>query len=151
MHLKGADHYNPSNPQHPRPTKQAWWFDTLMTLKQAYPLEWTRGCNMRSKIRWFTEFCNSHYISQFAAFFIDARTKRSIVESCFTFAFKLIRHSLKIVTKTSYIKQSRNIISISFACSAGKDAQGIKKFGLYRSAHPNGLLFPFSSSRQAPT
>ena len=27
------------------------------------------------------EFCNSHYLSHFAAFFIDARTKRSIVES----------------------------------------------------------------------
>ena len=41
----------------------------------------TRGRNMRSKIRWFTEFCNSHYLSHFAAFFIDARTKRSVVES----------------------------------------------------------------------
>ena len=38
--------------------------------------------NMRSKIRWFTEFCNSHYVSQFAAFFIDARAKRSTVKSC---------------------------------------------------------------------
>ena len=27
------------------------------------------------------EFCNSHYLSHFAAFFIDARTKRSVVES----------------------------------------------------------------------
>jgi hypothetical protein len=36
---------------------------------------------VRSKIRWFTEFCNSHYLSHFAAFFIDARTKRSVVES----------------------------------------------------------------------
>jgi hypothetical protein len=33
------------------------------------------------------EFCNSHYLSHFAAFFIDARTKRSVVES---FAFNLI-------------------------------------------------------------
>jgi hypothetical protein len=36
---------------------------------------------VRSKIRWFTEFCNSHYLSHFAAFFIDAGTKRSVVES----------------------------------------------------------------------
>ena len=42
----------------------------------------TKGRNVRSKIRWFTEFCNSHYLSHFAAFFIDARTKRSVVESC---------------------------------------------------------------------
>lgn len=38
--------------------------------------------NMRSKIRWFTEFCNSHYVSHFAAFFIVARAKISVVESC---------------------------------------------------------------------
>ncbi len=43
----------------------------------------TKRRKVRSKIRWFTEFCNSHYVSHFAAFFIDARAKRSIVESCF--------------------------------------------------------------------
>ena len=37
---------------------------------------------MRSKIRWFTEFCNSHYVSHFAAFFIVARTKISVAKSC---------------------------------------------------------------------
>ena len=42
----------------------------------------TRERKVRSKIRWFTEFCNSHYLSQFAAFFIDARAKRSVVKSC---------------------------------------------------------------------
>ena len=41
----------------------------------------TRKRNMRSKIWWFTEFCNSHYVSHFAAFFIVARTKRSIASS----------------------------------------------------------------------
>ena len=41
----------------------------------------TRGRNVRSKIRWFTKICNSYYLSHFAAFFIDARTKRSVVES----------------------------------------------------------------------
>jgi len=34
---------------------------------------------MRSKIWWLTEFCNSHYLSHFAAFFIDSRAKISIV------------------------------------------------------------------------
>jgi len=38
--------------------------------------------NVRSKIRWLTEFCNSHYVSHFAAFFIVARAKISVVESC---------------------------------------------------------------------
>ena len=28
------------------------------------------------------KICNSHYLSQFAAFFIDARAKRSVAESC---------------------------------------------------------------------
>ncbi len=60
------------------------------TPSSAWGLQWrsnrhaprnTRGRNVRSKIRWFTEFCNSHYLSHFAAFFIDARTKRSVVES----------------------------------------------------------------------
>ena len=44
----------------------------------------TRKRNVRSKIWWFTEFCNSHYLSQFAAFFIVARAKRSVVKSCFS-------------------------------------------------------------------
>ena len=34
--------------------------------------KWER--NLRSKTWWFTEFCNSHYVSHFAAFFIVART-----------------------------------------------------------------------------
>ena len=38
--------------------------------------------NLRSKVWWFTEFCNSHYVSHFAAFFIVARTKISIAKSC---------------------------------------------------------------------
>ena len=40
--------------------------------------------NMRSKIWWLTEFCNSHYVSHFAAFFIVARAKISVAESCFS-------------------------------------------------------------------
>ena len=38
--------------------------------------------NLRSKTRWFTEFCNSHYVSHFAAFFIVTGAKISVVESC---------------------------------------------------------------------
>ena len=41
--------------------------------------------NVRSKFWWFTEFCNSHYVSHFAAFFIVARAKISIAESCILF------------------------------------------------------------------
>jgi hypothetical protein len=42
----------------------------------------SRECNLRSKIWWFTELCNSHYVSHFAAFFIVARTKISVAKSC---------------------------------------------------------------------
>ncbi|PHT27907.1 hypothetical protein CQW23_32479 [Capsicum baccatum] len=41
------------------------------------------GCNLRSKTQWFTRFCNSHQLSHFAMFFIDARAEISIVESRF--------------------------------------------------------------------
>ena len=41
----------------------------------------SRKRNVHSKIRWFTEFCNSHYLSHFAAFFIVARAKRSVAKS----------------------------------------------------------------------
>jgi hypothetical protein len=42
----------------------------------------SRKRHLRSKIWWFTEFCNSHYISHFAAFFIVTRTEISAVKSC---------------------------------------------------------------------
>ena len=51
-----------------------------MTLKQACPLEYQRAqCAFKDSM--LHGSCNSHYVSQFAAFFIDARTKRSVVES----------------------------------------------------------------------
>ena len=37
--------------------------------------------NLRSKTRWFTGFCNSHQVSHFATFFIDARAEISVAES----------------------------------------------------------------------
>ena len=39
--------------------------------------------NLRSKTRWFTGFCNSHQVSHFATFFIDARAEISVAESRF--------------------------------------------------------------------
>ena len=42
---------------------------------------WINYCRLRSKIWWFTGFCRSHYVSHFAAFFIVARTKISVVKS----------------------------------------------------------------------
>ena len=42
----------------------------------------TQKCNTRSTFHWFTEFCNSQWLSHFAAFFIDAWAEISIAESC---------------------------------------------------------------------
>ena len=50
------------------------------TLRQACPLE-CQGAQCAFKDSMLHGSCNSHYVSQFAAFFIDARTKRSVVES----------------------------------------------------------------------
>ncbi|KAK9723463.1 hypothetical protein RND81_05G000100 [Saponaria officinalis] len=46
------------------------------------------GRNLRSKTRWFTGFCNSHQVSHFATFFIDARAEISVAES----RLLLVRH-----------------------------------------------------------
>ena len=51
-----------------------------MTLEQACPPEYQRA-QYAFKDSMTHGFCNSHYLSHFAAFFIDARTKRSVVES----------------------------------------------------------------------
>ncbi|KOM53365.1 hypothetical protein LR48_Vigan09g202400 [Vigna angularis] len=50
---------------------------------QAYPRPSGFGRNLRSKTRWFTGFCNSHQVSHFATFFIDARAEISVAESRF--------------------------------------------------------------------
>lgn len=54
---------------------------------------------MRSKIRCLTEFCNSHYLSHLAAFFIDSRAKISIVMSSIKLSpnFNLLTKSTKTV------------------------------------------------------
>ena len=49
----------------------------------------TQKRNVRSKVWWFTRSCNSHYVSHFAAFFIDARTKISVAKSCSFVKIKL--------------------------------------------------------------
>ena len=42
----------------------------------------TRQHNMRSNLYWFSEFCNSQWISHFAAPFIVIWTETSVAESC---------------------------------------------------------------------
>lgn len=52
-----------------------------LTPKQVCPRPKGLGRNLRSKTRWFTGFCNSHQVSHFATFFIDARAEISVAES----------------------------------------------------------------------
>ena len=52
-----------------------------MTPRQTCPRPNGVGRNLRSKTRWFTGFCNSHQVSHFATFFIDARAEISVAES----------------------------------------------------------------------
>ena len=56
-----------------------------MTPRQTCPRPNGLGRNLRSKTRWFTGFCNSHQVSHFATFFIDARAEISVAESHFVF------------------------------------------------------------------
>ena len=63
---------------------------------------------MRSKTRWFTEFCNSHYVSQFAAFFIDAQAKRSTVKSCiYCFSFFMLFNLVVIKCGCWHVRDRR--------------------------------------------
>ena len=53
----------------------------FVTPRQTCPRPEGLGRNLRSKTRWFTGFCNSHQVSHFATFFIDARAEISVAES----------------------------------------------------------------------
>ena len=57
-----------------------------VTPRQACPRLGGLGRNLRSKTRWFAGFCNSHQVSHFATFFIDARAEISVAESHFAYA-----------------------------------------------------------------
>ncbi|KAG6399921.1 hypothetical protein SASPL_141406 [Salvia splendens] len=67
----------------PRPgARRAGWGATrCVTPRQTCPRPNGFGHNLRLKTRWFTGFCNSHQVSHFATFFIDARAEISVAES----------------------------------------------------------------------
>ena len=62
-----------------------------VTPRQTCPRPNGLGRNLRSKTRWFTGFCNSHQVSHFATFFIDARAEISVAESRFRFSINQAR------------------------------------------------------------
>ena len=57
-----------------------------VTPRQTCPRPKGLGRNLRSKTRWFTGFCNSHQVSHFATFFIDARAEISVAESRYRYS-----------------------------------------------------------------
>ena len=68
----------------PRLVRGAGWRGRrCVTPRQTCPRPRGLGRNLRSKTRWFTGFCNSHQVSHFATFFIDARAEISVAESRF--------------------------------------------------------------------
>lgn len=69
-------------PPHP-PLKVGLGEMRCVTPRQTCPRPEGFGRNLRSKTRWFTGFCNSHQVSHFATFFIDARAEISVAESRF--------------------------------------------------------------------
>ncbi|KAL2250086.1 UNVERIFIED_CONTAM: Protein TAR1 [Sesamum indicum] len=68
--------------QCPPPTRRAGG-DAMRDAQADVPWPNGFGRNLRSKTRWFTGFCNSHQVSHFATFFIDARAEISVAESRF--------------------------------------------------------------------
>ncbi|GLT51088.1 hypothetical protein SLA2020_245260 [Shorea laevis] len=65
-----------------------------VTPRQACPRPNGLGRNLHSKTRWFTGFCNSHQVSHFATFFIDARAEISVAES--RFCKRCERHAARV-------------------------------------------------------
>uniref|UniRef100_A0A6N2KMN1 Senescence-associated protein n=1 Tax=Salix viminalis TaxID=40686 RepID=A0A6N2KMN1_SALVM len=63
--------------QYPPPPREPRGVGATMRDTQAdVPRPGGLGRNLRSKTRWFTGFCNSHQVSHFATFFIDAKPIR---------------------------------------------------------------------------
>ncbi|KAL2453159.1 Regulator of rDNA transcription protein 15 [Abeliophyllum distichum] len=81
-------------PNTPRiPLERRWRATRCVTPRQTCPQHNGFGRNLRSKTRWFTGFCNSHQVSHFAAFFIDARAEISVAESRFKLETRLVPRS----------------------------------------------------------
>ena len=66
-----------------------WGEDILLTLRPDMLLVIPKA-PFAFKDSMIHKFCNSHYVSQLAAFFIDARAKRSTVISCLLVCFVLV-------------------------------------------------------------
>ena len=98
------------------------------------------------------KFCNSHYLSHFAAFFIDARTKRSVVES-FVFDFSNIIQTTRFGTRVFVVGPSADAlqggqsqppaVTTSWSTGPPKQRQSVIDTGLGGRAvsdYPNSVM-----------
>ena len=138
-------------PPAPQPTPLwVWvgWEQRCVTPRQTYPRPNGLGCNLRSKTRWFTGFCNSHQVSHFATFFIDARAEISVAESRFVYSRQSYSISAARVPRTGR-RQGTCIFSFHFlgaihagGCSFGLEdtryclPQHLPAWGRQRDAAP---------------
>lgn len=83
--------FRPTDPQGALGGARWGWRRRCVTPRQTCPRPNGLGRNLRSKTRWFTGFCNSHQVSHFATFFIDARAEISVAESRFRFSIETAR------------------------------------------------------------
>lgn len=83
--------FRPNPPQGALGGARWGWGRRCVTPRQTCPRPNGLGRNLRSKTRWFTGFCNSHQVSHFATFFIDARAEISVAESRFRFSIETAR------------------------------------------------------------
>ncbi|WZY71003.1 hypothetical protein YC2023_003243 [Brassica napus] len=80
----------------------------FVTPRQTCPRPEGLGRNLRSKTRWFTGFCNSHQVSHFATFFIDARAEISVAESRFRLYIAALlpnKHRLRYTRTSVCVRQ----------------------------------------------
>ena len=84
-----------------------------MTPRQTCPRPNGLGRNLRSKTRWFTGFCNSHQVSHFATFFIDARAEISVAESRFVYSRRGRRVSAARAPRTG-VRREKAAFSLRF-------------------------------------
>ncbi|KAL0745873.1 hypothetical protein Bca101_101624 [Brassica carinata] len=95
----------------------------FVTPRQTCPRPEGLGRNLRSKTRWFTGFCNSHQVSHFATFFIDARAEISVAESRFRLYIAALlpnKHRLGLAKADCLV-----------ACSLTLFVRGLVKSGSY--------------------
>ena len=82
--------------------ENAWRTSHNVTSKGPLTSSWSENftrpfnCAMCSKTWWFVKFCNSHYVSHFAAFFIVARTKISVAKSCLLYYISSLREGILV-------------------------------------------------------